>query len=681
MLPMRKPSTFTPGPASLISFLFAAFLSTSGWAQTAAGATATPAPGRMPVEAFFQNPTIARASISPDARHVAYLMGSPTQRTQLVVLDTEKLTMKVVAGFTDSDIGSVQWVNEKRLVFTVADQQRAQGDSYWGPGLFAVDADGTEFRPLVDIQWRVGQEMSAASRKVLDPNVRLLRTMHAKDSDDILVSHPQYTVGREFDAIAVLRLNTRTGRSEALSRPAKSWVWASDTQNVPRATASYDGDRAALHYLDPATKEWTKLAEWDRVRGDGIYPVAFAPDGTLYVRAHNRRDTSAIYRYDLAKKALDGEPVLSAKGYDFVGGLVQDRTGVLGIRYWTDAIGTVWIDERHKQLQAKLDARLPGRINIIDVPYRGEVPFVVIQAFSDVQPSEYLLYNTQTDKLMRIGAALPAVDPQKMAHRNLVHYKARDGLDIPAWLTLPPGAKADQKLPMVLLVHGGPWVRGGYWHWDADSQFLASRGYAVLEPEYRGSTGFGSKHYKASWKQWGLAMQNDLADGARWAAAQGTADPSRICIAGASYGGYAALMGLVNDPDLYRCGIEWLGVTDIDLMYSISVFTSDTSDDFKQFDMPIMIGDRVKDAEQLRATSPLEQASRIKQPLLMAYGGSDRRVPIEHGTKFRDAVQKTNPKAEWVEYPEEGHGWALVKNRIDFWTRVEKFLDRNIGAK
>jgi dipeptidyl aminopeptidase/acylaminoacyl peptidase len=176
-------------------------------------------------------------------------------------------------------------------------------------------------------------------------------------------------------------------------------------------------------------------------------------------------------------------------------------------------------------------------------------------------------------------------------------------------------------------------------------------------------------------------MQNDIADGARWAIAQGTADASRICIAGASYGGYATLMGLVNDPDLYRCGIEWAGVTDIDLMYSISVYTSDTSDEQKKHSMPIMIGDREKDAAQLRATSPLEQAGRIKQPLLMAYGGSDRRVPLEHGTKFRDAVQKGNPNTEWVEYPEEGHGWSLVKNRVDFWTRVEKFLDRNLGAK
>jgi dipeptidyl aminopeptidase/acylaminoacyl peptidase len=676
MLPMRKPSTFKQALFAAIGFIFVGLLARPGWAQTAAAGSVP-----VPIEAFFQNPAIAQARISPDARHVAFLAGSGAQRTQLVVLDTDKLTIKVVAGFTDSDIGSVQWVNEKRLVFTVADRQRAVGDTYWGPGLFAVDSDGTDFRPLADIQWRWGQDMSSASRKILKPNVRLLGTTRQKNSDDIFVGNPQFTVGRDFDAVTVLRVNTRTGHSEALERPANSYAWRTDSQDVPRVTVTYHDGRSSLQYLDPATKAWTRLAEWDAVREHGLQPEAFGADGSLYVSTTNGRDTSAIYRYDLAKRALDPEPVLSAKGYDFEGDLLEDRSGVVGVRYATDAQATVWFDAALKQLQAKLDARFPDTVNTIELPFRGEVPFVVVHVFSDVQPGMFLLYDTKADKLTRIGSAHPAIDAKRMARRTVVHYKARDGLDIPAWLTLPPGAQGAQKLPMVVLVHGGPFVRGGYWGWDADSQFLASRGYAVLEPEFRGSTGLGARHYKAGWKQWGLAMQNDIADGTRWAIAQGTADASRVCIAGASYGGYATLMGLVNDPDLYRCGVEWAGVTDIDLMYSISVFTSDTSDEQKKYGMPILIGDREKDAAQLKATSPLEQAARIKQPLLMAYGGSDRRVPIEHGKKFREAVEKTNAQVEWIEYPEEGHGWALVKNRVDFWTRVEKFLDRNIGAK
>ena len=249
---------------------------------------------------------------------------------------------------------------------------------------------------------------------------------------------------------------------------------------------------------------------------------------------------------------------------------------------------------------------------------------------------------------------------------------------IPALLTLPPGG--GKNLPLVVLVHGGPYVRGSTWGWDSDSQFLASRGYAVLEPAFRGTTGFGQAHFKAGWKQWGLAMQDDIADGARWAIAQGIADPKRICIAGASYGGYATLMGLVRDPDLYQCGINWLGVTDIELMYTGSWrLASDLGKQWKKHGMPLLVGDRVKDAAQLKASSPIEQAARIQRPLLMAYGGADRRVPIYHGTKFRDAVTRTNKQVEWIEYDEEAHGWSLPKNRVDFWGRVEKFLDRHIG--
>lgn len=185
---------------------------------------------------------------------------------------------------------------------------------------------------------------------------------------------------------------------------------------------------------------------------------------------------------------------------------------------------------------------------------------------------------------------------------DMVHYKACDGLPIPAYLTLPPGG-VKKNLPLLVFVHGGPWVRGATWGWDSEVRFLASRGYAVLQPEFRGNRGFGRRHLEAGFKQWGLAMQNDLADGVRWAIAEGIADPKRICIMGASYGGYATMMGLVHAPDLFRCGVNWVGVTDIDLMYGVG--WSDLSDDYKRYGMPALVGDRVKDAAQFKATSPM----------------------------------------------------------------------------
>jgi dipeptidyl aminopeptidase/acylaminoacyl peptidase len=172
-------------------------------------------------------------------------------------------------------------------------------------------------------------------------------------------------------------------------------------------------------------------------------------------------------------------------------------------------------------------------------------------------------------------------------------------------------------------------------------------------------------------------MQDDVADSARWAIARGVADPKRICIAGASYGGYATLMGLLRNPELFRCGVDWVGVTDINLLYDLR-FTN-TSQQAKRYGLPVLIGDQDKDAAMLKANSPLENAARITQPLLMAYGGRDRTVPIKHGREFYAALKQTNPQVEWIEYPDEGHGWFYERTSIDFWTRVEKFLGQNIG--
>ena len=669
---MTKQHFYKPlGPALVAAFAFLG----------AAGALAQ-APVKPPVEAFFQNPAFRAGKLSPSGRHVALAIANKNGRVQLVVLDAQNVAnAKVVGGFSNADVERFEWVNDNRLVFTVTDHTLAQGDVRYGAGLFAVDKDGGEFRQMAEMEAAFWQGRRLGDRELLNVNARLFGATHAKSSDDVFVLLPELKEGakRDLESWNIVRVNTRTRAVSRQSRPGKSMQWVVDAKDVPRASLTLDNDRAAVHYLDPATEKWLKLVEFDRFGGEGFEPVAVAPDGTLYVVGHTAgSDKDALYRYDLAKKAIDSEPILALPGFDFEGKFIMDSKRLLGLRYESDAAATVWFDPGTKAVQAKIDGLLPGTVNELDVPLRPEVPFVLVHAFSDADPGNYLLYNTETGKFTSLGAVQPAIDPKQMARKDIVRYKARDGLEIPAWLTMPKGAKG-KKVPLVVLVHGGPWVRGGHWTWNSESQFLASRGYAVLEPEFRGSTGYGFNHFRAGWKQWGKAMQNDVADGARWAIAQGFADPAKICIAGASYGGYATLMGLVNDPELYRCGINWVGVTDIDLLYS--VVWSDFSELHKTYGMPVLVGDREKDAEQLKETSPLLQAARIKQPLMLAYGGADRRVPIVHGTRFRDAVQKTNPNVEWVEYTDEGHGWHLVKNRVDFWTRVEKFLDKHVGAK
>jgi len=637
-----------------------------------------------PIEDFFGNPEFSGAQLSPSGKYLAVRVGAKDKRDRLAVVTLADSTVQVVGNFSDADIGQFDWVNDDRLVFTATDRSVGVGDMRYAPGMYAINRDGSKFRQLVS---RSGKPFITVSnggvgaRELLPWNTYLLGQRNAQDNEFVYVVYAVRN-GGQLEYIDLQRLNTLTGKYTSFKRPGDTMRWLLDNNGEPRLATTVEKGVSTLYYRDPAKEqEWRALTSYNTYTGghDVFSPMAFGPDGTLYVVSHAHKDKSAVYTYNLATGAMSDKPLVQLDGYDFSGRMIMNKDKLLGVRYLTDAQGTTWLDAGMKAMQEKVDSMLPNTVNLLTPPARPESPWVLVVAYSDLFPSRTMLYNSETKLLSVVGASYPKIQPQQMAQQTLVHYKARDGLDIPAWLTLPQGGA--RKGPMVVLVHGGPYVRGKSWGWDPQVQFLASRGYAVLEPEYRGSTGFGSRHFRAGWKQWGLKMQDDIADGTRWAAAQGYADPKRVCIAGASYGGYATLMGLINDPDLYQCGIDWAGVTDINLLYDGHWnFTSDLPDGWKQYGMPSLVGDQVKDAEQLKATSPLLQAARIKQPLLLAYGGADQRVPLPHGTKFYKAVKETNPDVEWIEYEEEGHGWALPKNRVDFWSRVEKFLDKHIGA-
>ncbi len=301
--------------------------------------------------------------------------------------------------------------------------------------------------------------------------------------------------------------------------------------------------------------------------------------------------------------------------------------------------------------------------------------YVLVHSFSDRDPGIWQLYQIAQQRFFRIGKPRPEIDPRLMAGRQALQIPTRDGKVMPAMLTLPADRDA-KNLPLVVLVHGGPYVRGNHWHWEGKSQFLASRGYAVLEPEFRGSRGYGIQHEQAGYRQWGRAMQDDIADATLWATKQGLADSKRVCIAGGDYGGYASLMGLVRHAELYQCAVSWVGVTDIGLVFSDE--WSNISHQVKHYDFPKMIGDPVKDAEYLRQVSPAFLAAKITKPVLLAYGAKDKRVPLKHGEFLYEQLKLQNPQSEMVVYPNEGHSWFFQQTQQDFWNRVEKFLARHL---
>lgn len=652
------------------SFLFMAVTTLCATSLASAAQVSLPS-----IESFFQNATFSGAKLSPNAKFVAIRIATKESRAQLAVLDLSTFTSTVVASFENSDIGSFLWVNDQRLVFNLTDLQLAPGDQFMAPGLFAVNLDGSKFKQLVQTT-RSFLKAGNGGRELLKWNTFLHSAIGNQESDEVFVSQPEAYDKGHFDYVNLQRLNTLTGSITDVDTPLHGSRWLMDNQGNLRVAVTYEKNLKAIHYKDTITNKWQKLIEFDQFIGNNVTPFFYGSDGKLIVSSNNGKDKIGLYNYDLAKNKIVDHALVSSPDYDIDAEAISNNGTLLGVRYHIDAELTLWFDPKMKAIQQQLDVLLPNTINNLSMAQHANVPLYIVNAYSDTQPSLYYLFNAETKKLIKLGSTHADIDPKKMAMKDMVHYKARDGMVIPAYLTVPKDS-TKKNLPMVVLVHGGPWVRGGYWNWNADAQFLASRGYAVLEPEFRGSTGFGEKHVKAGWKHWGLSMQNDVADGTRWAITQGIADPGRICIAGASYGGYSALMGLINDPDLYRCGINWVGVTDINLMYDVR--WSDFSDLWKRYGMPVMIGDQVKDAAQLKATSPLENAGKIKQPLLMAYGSDDQRVPLIHGEKFYAAVKKENPNVEWVVYEKEGHGWSLLKTRVDFWGRVEKFLEKNIG--
>ena len=607
----------------------------------------------LPPELFFENPSFIQATLSPSGTHAAVVVGSAEHRHALVIVDLGTRQLTPVARLTDLDIGWVRWVSDERVVFRGYDFRNSLARSHGATQMQAVNIDGSRYRTL-DHHW--GMRPAAVG---------------AQDSSWMAVS---YWEAQDFGNLQLI--DTLSARYRSVEHPPRTNHWLLDGRGELRAALTLREGRAAMHWRD-AQGQWKQLRESDRFTGDLPGLEAVLPDGQLLVTASPGRDTRALFRYDPAANRIAEQPLVAVEGFDIdPHELVWRGDQLAGLRFIADAEVTVWLDPEMKALQAEIDQRLGATVNVITPPRRGNSPHVLVHAYSDVHPSRFFLWHRGERQLTLLGQSRRAVRPEQMAAMDFVRYAARDGLSIPAYLTLPPGG-AKKNLPLVVYVHGGPWVRGSTWGWQGDVQFLASRGYAVLQPEFRGSTGFGARHFRSSFKQWGLAMQDDLTDGARWAIAEGIADPKRVAIIGASYGGYAALMGLVKEPELFRCAVSWVGVSDIDLMYA--AHWSDAPGVWKDFGMPQMIGDRVKDAEQLRATSPLQQAARIRNPLLIGHGKLDRRVPVEHGRRLYAAVKPHNPAVEYIEYDEEGHGWYKPETHVQWWQRVVAFLGRHLG--
>lgn len=640
------------------------------------------APAPPAIKDFFRSPQFSSAVLSPDGEHYAMLVSVDGQMRLGVGTSATPTDFKLIDSVDHADIRSVAWVNNDRLVFTVASAfDSAREVRGLSAGLMGINRDGSRYRELISPVRRIEDGGTSIRGTVLMRNFILYSLIHDGSSNVVVGEYSKASnIERVYDTLRLFRMDTSSGETRPLlqTQPEHVMSWWLDATGMPRIAVAWHQDRRTIYYREPDGDSWQVLGDFNALNGEGFMPVHFGANGALYVSQAAPGGDSQLYRYDFHQHAVDTAPLYRAPGFDFAGSFEEDRAAhrILGIHYLADAQGTAWFDAEFSALQKKVDALLPSTINQITCGDCLASRYVLIRAFSDRQPTMFLLLDKQSSRTVQVGAERPWIRSSQMGIQEFEHYRARDGRIIPVYFTVPAGYKTGP-LPTVVLVHGGPWVRGTQWGWSSATQFLASRGYLVIEPEFRGSAGFGHEHLAAGFRQWGLAMQDDLADAARWAIERGLADPKRIAIGGSNYGGYATLMGLIRNPELFRCGFEFAGVTDINLMFSQA--WSDVTEEAKQYSMTTRVGDPLADAAQLRLTSPLANADHLQQPLLMAYALEDRVVPIAHGTRFRDAVEKSNTHVEWVTYGGEGHGFSLLSDAIDYWGRVEHFLASNLA--
>lgn len=629
----------------------------------------------VPMERFFARPAMHDAVLSPSGKRLAFIAGRGSERMGLFVLDLAAGgSTQALAQFQDVDVQRFRWVNDEHLVFSVRDMGAG---SYWAqreaPGLFAVGLDGAKPRELIQRRsWRPVESRSMNRQSALDFRHQLLAVPEG-GGDEVVI-------GRwDAKGLLPLWLNVRSGRTRhyEVDAPGPAAQWLFDSRGQARALVTLEDVQQRVFARAPGETGWRPLSE-GTVGELPLTPRFVDDQGQLYVNHPEGpgRET-VLSRYDFERKQVEAAPLLKVAGFDVAGSPVLEGGRLVGLRFVADAERSLWLDPRRQAWQDKADQRFPGQVNRIDCRRcEADDAVVLVRTASDRDPGQFWLYHPAEDRWQGLARRQPGIEPGQMARLSLHRVQARDGFSVPVWLTHPAGAGPH---PAVVLVHGGPWVRGRQWEWEPLSQFLASRGWLVIEPEFRGSTGYGDAHFRAGFRQWGLAMQNDVAEALRWAQGQQLASP-QACIAGASYGGYSSLMGLIRHPELYRCGAAWVAVSDLDLLLKGSFWVADdTPARVREQLLTRRIGDPEKHQAQLQATSPVLQAARLKRPLLLAYGEQDRRVPLAHGERLREALRAAGQEPEWVVYKDEAHGWGRKETQLDFAARLEAFFAKHLA--
>jgi len=560
-----------------------------------------------------------------------------------------------VTGATERDVMGYVWANDERIVYG---QDKGGDENY---RLYAVGRDGSnplDLTPFEEVQCRIVDDLEEVEGEIL--------------------FQMNHRVKEVFD---VYRIDVTTGEMRCVAEnPGNVQAWYTDHHGRVRAATTTDGVNASLLFREQEEDGWQTVGTFSFK--ESVTPLLFTfDDERLYVCSNVGRDKAAILEYEPRRgeevQLLFEHPEVDA------GELLSSRRfqTITGVTYTTGKTEYRFFDERRERIQRFLDERLPDHENRLASHSRDERRYVVHSGGDRTRGSYWLLDVPENSpgespgepRLERLFDSAPWLVEEELAEVRPIQYTSRDGLTIHGYLTLPAG-REPRNLPLVVNPHGGPWHRD-VWGFDPEVQFLASRGLAVLHMNFRGSVGYGRAFWEASFRQWGLAMQDDVTDGVRWAIEQGIADPKRVAIYGGSYGGYATLAGITKTPDLYACAISYVGVSN--LFTWIEAFPPY----WKPFLEMIheMVGHPERDAEQWRATSPLFQADKIRVPLLVVQGAQDPRVKKEESDQIVAALRERGVPVEYLLKENEGHGFSNEENQFEFYRALEAFLTEHLG--
>jgi dipeptidyl aminopeptidase/acylaminoacyl peptidase len=597
------------------------------------------------LEDFFKNPDISNFVISPDGESYAYL--KPLNGRKNIAYRTEEENKEIfITSETERDLHGLVWANNEVLLFA-KDNGGDENDV-----IYAIHASTTKITPLT------------SSKGVKSMLLDLL----PQDANHVLIE----TNERNSEFFDVYKVNVYNGAMEMVAQnPGNVNTWIVDNDGHVLVATVTDGVNSEILYRkSEQEKEWTSIKKSNYI--DQISPIGFTKDNqSLYCLSNDGRNYTALVTILLAT-GDEEQTLYEHDRYDISSFYFSDQKREMEyIEYVGEKTERVFFDQEAKASHAALSKALNGWNYYIVSRSKNEKKCIV-RTYSDISLGSYFLYDIDKRVATKIQDVAPWIKADMMCEMKPISYTSRDGLMIHGYLTLPKNGNG-KMLPLIVNPHGGPWARDE-WGFNSEVQFLASRGYAVLQINFRGSTGYGKKFWMASFKQWGQTMQNDITDGVNYLIKNGTADPSRIAIYGASYGGYATLAGLAFTPDLYACGVDYVGVS------NLFTFMNTIPPYWKPYleMMYEMVGNPESDTEMMKLASPVFHVDKIKAPLLIAQGAKDPRVNIKESDQIAAALKNNGGKVEYIVEPEEGHGFSNEEARFNFYRKMEAFLSQNM---